>query len=383
MKKTFPVNINGSIFYIDEDAYTLLNTYLDQLRKAFPGEEGKEISSDIEARIAEHFNERINAGARVIVLDDVNNVIRIMGQPSELADNNGDSNDNENNEDNEPTQAQASTPQADTNNGPTPPPYPGTPQQPQQPVVKKLYRDERHKVFGGVFAGLSIYLGWNTNLMRVIYTILTLCTYFWPCVFIYLIAWMIIPPARTTRQILEMTGSPVTLGSVSQTILGSADPNAVPAGGSSAVTTIFSILGKIIMAFLGMVAGCIGLGFLVVFFVSLCGLITYYGWGDLSLLDQLDITPIIAERPMFAGVGTILMSLAVIMPCVALVWGACCALFNARGASRTMIILGIILEIAFIVGAIILLNIAQLQVHGAYCMATASSLAAMCPLQTC
>ncbi len=28
MKKSFPANINGKIFYIDEDAYTLLLDYL-------------------------------------------------------------------------------------------------------------------------------------------------------------------------------------------------------------------------------------------------------------------------------------------------------------------------------------------------------------------
>ena len=40
MKKTFPVNINGKIFYIDEDAYKLLQDYLSQLRATFPGQEG-------------------------------------------------------------------------------------------------------------------------------------------------------------------------------------------------------------------------------------------------------------------------------------------------------------------------------------------------------
>ena len=58
MKKTFPVNIDGQIFYIDEDAYNLLNKYLEQLHISFRGEEGKEIGSDIESRIRELFNNR-------------------------------------------------------------------------------------------------------------------------------------------------------------------------------------------------------------------------------------------------------------------------------------------------------------------------------------
>ena len=53
MKKTFPVNINGKVFYIDEDAYELLSNYLTQLRAAFCGTEGDEIVTDIESRISE------------------------------------------------------------------------------------------------------------------------------------------------------------------------------------------------------------------------------------------------------------------------------------------------------------------------------------------
>ena len=83
MKKTFPVNINGKVFYIDEDAYELLSNYLTQLRAAFCGTEGDEIVTDIESRISELFDERISAGANAITFADVNSVIEIMGKPAE------------------------------------------------------------------------------------------------------------------------------------------------------------------------------------------------------------------------------------------------------------------------------------------------------------
>ena len=79
MKKTFPVNINGKIFYIDEDAYRLLLDYLSQLRATFTGDEGAEIVNDIEQRISEHFDERISLGANVIVIDDVKNEMKSWG----------------------------------------------------------------------------------------------------------------------------------------------------------------------------------------------------------------------------------------------------------------------------------------------------------------
>ena len=89
MKKTFQVNINGKIYHIDEDAYSLLQDYLAQLRDAFPGDEGIEIVNDIEFRISEHFDQRVTNGASVIVLDDVNRVISIMGRPDEITDEAG------------------------------------------------------------------------------------------------------------------------------------------------------------------------------------------------------------------------------------------------------------------------------------------------------
>ncbi len=47
MKRTFPTNIDGRVFYIDDDAYNVLNQYLSELRNAFKGEEGAEIVADI------------------------------------------------------------------------------------------------------------------------------------------------------------------------------------------------------------------------------------------------------------------------------------------------------------------------------------------------
>ena len=57
------VAVDGQIFYIDEDAYLMLQDYLLQLKATFRGPEGEEIVADIESRIREHFDERIAAGS--------------------------------------------------------------------------------------------------------------------------------------------------------------------------------------------------------------------------------------------------------------------------------------------------------------------------------
>lgn len=60
MKKTLTVNLNNTVYHIDEDAYESLQEYLNSLRNHFAEEEGAdEILSDIEARIAELFKERL------------------------------------------------------------------------------------------------------------------------------------------------------------------------------------------------------------------------------------------------------------------------------------------------------------------------------------
>ena len=43
MKKTFNINIAGSVFTIDDDAYALLDDYLDTLNHAFKDTDNEEI----------------------------------------------------------------------------------------------------------------------------------------------------------------------------------------------------------------------------------------------------------------------------------------------------------------------------------------------------
>ena len=79
MKKTFTINISGTVFHIEEDAYEVLQKYLIKLKNHFgPGEEGKEILADIEARIAEIFIENSTGSQKVVSIEMVNSAIEIM-----------------------------------------------------------------------------------------------------------------------------------------------------------------------------------------------------------------------------------------------------------------------------------------------------------------
>ena len=96
MKKTLTVNLGGTIYRIDEDAYNLLDTYLKNLRYHFRKEEGAdEIIADMESRIGEHFDEILSHGLLVITIDHVEQVIEPMGKPEQLIEGDADA-DSEN-----------------------------------------------------------------------------------------------------------------------------------------------------------------------------------------------------------------------------------------------------------------------------------------------
>ena len=85
MKKTLTVNLGGTVFHIDEDAYRLLDNYLCNLKLHFRRQAGAdEIVNDIELRISELFLEKLTAGSQVITITDVEEVINRMGKPEEM-----------------------------------------------------------------------------------------------------------------------------------------------------------------------------------------------------------------------------------------------------------------------------------------------------------
>ncbi len=86
MKKTLTINLGGTVYHIDEDAYHLLDNYLANLRIHFRREEGaEEIVHDMELRISELFADRLNEGKQVITIEDVEEIIARMGKPEELS----------------------------------------------------------------------------------------------------------------------------------------------------------------------------------------------------------------------------------------------------------------------------------------------------------
>ena len=188
MKTTIKINLSGQIFTLDEDAYQMLKDYLDAISKRFRDmEEGSEIITDIESRIAELFQLRISEKKEVIIMEDVREVIEIMGQPEDF-DEGEDSEDE---------------PGRQTRSG---------------KKTRKLYRDPDNSVIGGVASGLAAYFGMDIWLMRLLWVIIFLATGGGVMLILYIVLWIAVPKASTATEKLEMRGEKVTVENIERTI---------------------------------------------------------------------------------------------------------------------------------------------------------------------
>lgn len=184
MKKTISINISGLVFNIEEQAYQVLQVYLDEVKKILSTHEGvDEIIEDIESRIAELFHEKLSESKQVVTEADVDEVINIMGSPSKYKLD--DEEETSFKEEKESTTYSAQ---------------------------KRFYRDDDEGVIGGVAAGLGHYFGIDPVIIRVIFVLMFILG--GSGVLLYIILWVVIPEATTTAQKLQMRGQPVNVESI-------------------------------------------------------------------------------------------------------------------------------------------------------------------------
>jgi len=185
MKKTVTINLAGQVYNMDEDAYGKLKNYLLAIESHFSKEtERKEIISDIEARIAELFAERITPSKSVITITDVNDIIQILGRPEDFGDVEAGQQEN-------------------TSQG-------------NSYTYRRMYRDPDNRLIGGVCSGIGAYFHMDPLILRILFLIAFFG--FGVGIIVYIILWIVLPEANTTAQKLEMRGEPVTIDNIGKTI---------------------------------------------------------------------------------------------------------------------------------------------------------------------
>jgi len=207
MKKTLTVNLGGTVFNIDDDAYRLLDNYLCNLKIHFRKETGvDEIVDDIERRISELFTEKQAGGLHVITIADVEEVISRVGKPEEL-----DTEDEEkkNTETSDKTTESYGTGGSWSGSN--------TSDNNKTSTRRHLYRNPDDKMLGGVCSGLAAYLNWDVTLLRLLFLIILICG--WGTLIpIYIVCWLVIPEAQTAAEKLNMRGEAVTLENIGKTV---------------------------------------------------------------------------------------------------------------------------------------------------------------------
>jgi len=321
MKKTLTVNLGGTVFHIDEDAYQLLDKYLTNLREHFKREEGSdEIMNDFELRISELLNARVRLGFEVITIENIEEVIKRMGKPEEIFASDEDS---ENKEEQKAPIYQETKEATDK---------------------KQLMRDPDNRILGGVAAGIAAYMNWDATAVRLIMILLLFIphsTFF--VTITYIICWLVMPQAKSATDKLRMHGQSVTVENIGKTVtdgfekvsnkmndFASSDK---PRNGlqrlGDVVVTIFGFLLKFIAILVGVILLPVLL--LVVFvLVVVAFALMVGGTGILYHLSPFG-SDVLAGAPLpLAIMGCIGVILLIGIPVFSLLYAICTQLFKIK-----------------------------------------------------
>ena len=328
MKKAIKINLSGLIFHIDDDAYEKLKAYLDTISRHFSNkEESKEIIDDIEARIAELFQERISDETQVITVAIVNEVIDIMGNPEDIADSG------------EETERQSSFHET----------YSGK---------KRLYRDPENSVIGGVCGGMAAYFSVDPVIFRLLFVIFFFAG--GASILVYIILWIVLPKAESAAQKLEMRGEKVNVSNLEKKIreeydnvkdnvskatenvkqnVSRATSSSTYRNAQNGASDFFEVLGRILLVFVKVILIIIGTSLVIGGIGILIGLITLPFVGihvfpfesySFSLGDLL----IPFTDPVSVTLLVIAITLLILIPVAAMIYGLVKLIFNIRTRNR-------------------------------------------------
>jgi phage shock protein PspC (stress-responsive transcriptional regulator) len=321
MKKAIKINLSGIIFHIDDDAYEKLKTYLDSISRHFSNkQESSEIINDIEARIAELFQERITSDTQVITLTIVNEVIDIMGNPEDIADTAEE---------------------------------PGEQRSFHESYSKsrRLYRDPENSVIGGVCGGLGAYFSVDPVIFRLLFVIFFFAG--GASILVYAIFWIVLPRAETAAQKLEMRGEKVNVSNLEKKIreeydtvkenvkssYSKAKSSETYKKSERAASDFFEVLGKILLVFVKVILIIIGTGFVLAGIGLLIGLIALPFVGvhvfpfeaySFSLGDVL----LPFTDPVSVTLLVIAITLLLLIPIAAMLYGLVKLIFNIKTRNR-------------------------------------------------
>ena len=186
MNKTQNINVGGLPFTIDEDAFILLDEYLNRIDRHFDTSEGyEEIIGDIETRMAELLQEQLK-GRKIVSNTAVTHAISVLGTPQDF----GAEEINYDNADSDETGYKTG---------------------------KRLFRDPDDKMVAGVCGGLAAYFGIQDPIwVRLFFALAGIGG--GAGVLVYFILWALVPVAQTPRDFLAMRGERINVRNIAKIV---------------------------------------------------------------------------------------------------------------------------------------------------------------------
>ncbi len=267
MKKNITINLFGTLYNIDEDAYQLLDNYLQSMKRYFGTKDGgEEIADDIEHRVAELLWEKKEQGLDAISIEIIKEIIGKIGNAEEIAGEEETENEERKTENGGQSVKSGNTYTEEDNFDPSTASL--WERIRHHFKNRRLFRDPDNQLLGGVCSGVANYIGFGDP---ILWRLLLLALFFVEGVGLitYLILWIIIPLARTPEDKLMMKGKQLTPNNINEQIIqdhstqdtctGSSNRN----NGSGCLKVLFALLilgplGAFILAAIALITGWFG-----------------------------------------------------------------------------------------------------------------------------
>ena len=331
MKKNIQMNLCGRLYQIDEDAYELLQHYMETLRNYFSCQEGGlEIANDIEERVAELLDEIKAAGTIAITIEHIQDIIQRVGELEDITSEGDDEKSAKSDTDN----PKGSRKHDDANSA----------QSAKESAFdrwlnglknKRYYNDTQNKFLCGVLSGCSNFFGGDVLIWRIAFVLVSLaginmnilslfCIFkppFWSLFFnfnvwpiiLYILVAILAPSAETPEDRLKMKGikvNPQTLASEVASYAEKANNHSNERRHndlSAGLSQFCSVVGKMMMLFVM----AIGLTFIIPFIIFFFVAIAFLGAPDLFLskfngaaIDYYNVAP---EYIYMIGAGILIL----------------------------------------------------------------------------
>ncbi len=314
MKEVIKVSIARVSFTLDKDAHSALEQYIAELKEHYRNESGSsEIIDDIEERIMELLVER-GLRERVVTLEDINSIITVLGHPKDI----------------------------DADSGYIGKGY-GQSAKNEPKKGKKLYRDINNKVIAGVCSGLGAYLKIDAVFVRIIFLVLA---FFAPVLeglmriflirpnihysdetlgfmlIVYIILWIITPPARTVEQRCAMYGESVGIDDIQKKVQVGAKQ--IGREMRDRDNDFFRVLGRIILVCIGIFMLFMGFAGLITGMLLAVGLEVFENITALEMIDYIELG--ISNLLLFKALAILVWSL----PCIGFIYAGVVLCFGIK-----------------------------------------------------